>query len=135
MNVLIDTNIILDVILQREPWLAEAAEVWASCETGLLHGYLQASVMTDIFYIVRRAISIPGAFDAIDVCLRVFTILPIDRRILEQARQLPGTDFEDNVQIACALAANLEAIVTRDPAGYANAPIQAMTPRDVLANM
>ena len=53
MNVLIDTNIILDVILQREPWLAEAAEVWASCETGMLHGYLQASVMTDIFYIVR----------------------------------------------------------------------------------
>jgi predicted nucleic acid-binding protein len=135
MNVLIDTNIILDVILQREPWFREAAEVWAFCESGILNGCVQASVITDIFYIVRRAKNIPGALDAVDACLRVFTILPVDRSILEQARQLRGTDFEDNVQIACALAATLEAVVTRDPAGYTNAPIQAITPHDLLASI
>lgn len=135
MNVLIDTNIILDVMMEREPWLAEAGEIVGRCEIGSLRGYLQASVITDIFYIVRRAKGSAGALKAVDACLRIFTILSIDRSILEQARLLPGSDFEDNVQIACALAANLDAIVTRDPAGYANAPIPAMTPRVLLASL
>lgn len=115
--------------------MPEAAEVWAACETGLLHGHLQASAVTDIFHIVRRTAGITGAGEAVDACLSVFTIVPIDRTVLEQARLLPGTDFEDNVQVACALAANLEAIVTRDPADFADSSISAIAPRDVLARL
>jgi predicted nucleic acid-binding protein len=55
MNVLIDTNIILDVLLDRAPWVEAASQIWEACDAGRLHGFLPGSALTDIFYIARRA--------------------------------------------------------------------------------
>jgi len=135
MNVLIDSNVVLDVVLKRQPWEPEASQVWAACESGRVTGYLAASMLTDMFYIVRRTVDRVAAFDAIDVALQTFTIGAVDRTLLERARHLPGNDFEDNVQIACALIAGLDAIVTRDPKGFAESPVLVLTPADLLARL
>jgi hypothetical protein len=60
-------------------------------------------------------------------------IVPVDRTALEMATTLPGSDFEDNLQIACAVQACLDAIVTRNPQDFAGSPVPVLTPAELLA--
>ena len=135
MRVLIDSNIVLDVILRRAPWFGDAAQIVAACETGTLEGVLPASALTDIFYVTRRAADLAAAFAAVDLCLRVFALLPVDRATVARARHLPGNDFEDAIAIACAVIAELDAVVTRDRAGFTAAPLVVLTPQGLLGRL
>jgi predicted nucleic acid-binding protein len=135
MRVLIDTNILLDVLLDRPPWAVEASAIWGACDAGHATGYISASTLTDIFYIARRATDVPTARLAVGLCLNTFEICAVDRQTLEQAALLPGGDFEDNVQIACALIAGLDAIVTRNSADFVAAPIPILTPTELLVRL
>lgn len=135
MNVLIDTNIVLDVLLEREPRLVEAQAVWQACDDERITGYLLASTFTDIYYIARRTVGRDKAREAVEVCLAAFAICGIDRAVLEHALLLTGTDFEDNVQIAAALQSELDAIVTRNPHDFAHAPLPVLTPITLLAQL
>jgi predicted nucleic acid-binding protein len=94
MRILLDTNIILDVLLNREPWVTVSSEIWTACDQGQLTGYIPASVLTDIFYIARRATDIATACVAVGLCLAAFAICPVDWQTLERAITLPGNDFE-----------------------------------------
>jgi hypothetical protein len=88
-----------------------------------------------IFYIVRKQTDLGRAERAVDDCLASLTIVSVDRPELESARALPGSDFEDNLQIACAEQAQVDAIVTRDPLGFSHSPIPALSPADLLARL
>lgn len=135
MKILIDTSVALDVLLRRVPWVTEAIQIWAACESGAISGALPSSALTDVFFIVRRELGIEGAFAAIDRCLSVFEVLTVDRATITAARQLPGSDFEDNVQIAAAIQAGADAIVTRDRAGFTDAPIPVYAPAELLKRL
>lgn len=135
MRLLLDTNVVLDVLLARELWVAEAQALWQANDEGRLQGYIPASTLTDLFYIVRRATDLPRARAAVVVCLDAFAICSIGRRTLEEALTLPGTDFEDNVTLACALQHGLDGIVTRDPAGFKGAAVPILTPADALLRL
>ncbi len=135
MRVLLDTNVVLDVLLNRQPWVADAGAIWAACDQGRLDGFVTASSMTDIFYIARRASSLPTAHAAVQVCLDAFNICAVSRQTLEQALTLTGSDFEDNVQIACAMLAGLDALVTRNETDFAAAPLPVFTPAGLLAQL
>jgi predicted nucleic acid-binding protein len=54
MNLLFDTNVVLDVLLYRQPWVQDAQKLWQAHEDGLLTGYLTATTFTGIFYIAKR---------------------------------------------------------------------------------
>ena len=135
MRILLDTNVVLDVLLKREPWVTDAATIWQASDEGRVTGYLVASTLTDIFYIARKLVGLAAARAAVEVCLAAFEICTVDRQALEQATLLPGTDFEDNLQIACATLAGLEAIVTRDKDGFKSASIAVFTAAEFLAHM
>ena len=126
-----DTNVILDWLLNRTPWSIDARPLWRAQSMGLVIGCAPASVVTDLFYIARRAKDISTAFACIDRVLAAFELLPVDEALLRVARALPGNDFEDNVQIACAQAAGLNLIITRDAAGFAHAGMPVITPPDI----
>ena len=96
MRVLFDTNVVLDVLLRREPWAKEAAAVWQANDEGRIVGYILASALTDVFYIACRHKGLEAARVAIHTCLEAFEICAVDRQTLEQADALPGDDFEDN---------------------------------------
>jgi len=67
--------------------------------------------------------------------LDAFEVCAVDRRALEQAETLPGDDFEDNVQIACASIANLDAIITRNKDDFEGAQPHALLPSELLAQL
>ena len=135
MQILMDTSVVLDVLLRRTPWLTESLLVWQAIDDGRLTGWLAASTLTDIFYIVRRASSLQAAQDSVRHCLKTFAICTVDRATLEAAADLSGADFEDNLQIACATLAHLDAIVTRDQSGFRDSIIPAFTPTELLATL
>lgn len=135
MRILLDTNIVLDVLLNREPWVAEATALWQAIDDGRVVGYITASTITDIFYIARRLTNRETAYQAIRTCLDTFEICAVDRQALEQAATLVGQDFEDNLQIACASLADLDAIVTRNIGDFEEAQISILTPLEVLTQI
>jgi hypothetical protein len=69
------------------------------------------------------------------VCLDAFNIAAIDRAMLERAQILSGSDYKDNVQIACAESNGLDAIVTRNPRDFAESPVAVWSPAECLAQL
>ncbi len=135
MRVLLDTNIMLDVILARPPFLADSERVWQANDERQIAGYITATSVTNSYYIVRKQVGLERARAAIDLCLQAFDICEVDRPTLEATAALAGNDFEDDLQQVCALYYKLNAIVTRDKAGFKGSNIPALTPSELLAQL
>lgn len=133
MKVLIDTNIILDFLLQREPFVQDAGALFAAIDSGQIIGYVTATTLTDIFYIARKHTgSIEAARQAVLEILTIASICSVNRAILESALNSGFDDFEDAVQIFSAVFQNLDAIVTRDNRGFLNSPISVFSIQELL---
>lgn len=131
-RVLFDTNVLLDLLLEREPWAEDAKALYAAHLDGRLLGHITATTLTDVFYIARRHAGRERAWDAVRLALDQFAILAVGRNRLTTASGLPGEDFEDNLQLACATSLSLDAIVTRDPAGLGGTTIEVLSPPELL---
>ena len=136
MKILIDTNIILDYLLDREPFLQDAEMLFQRIDSGQLIGYLTATTLTDIFYIARRQTqSIELARQAISTTLTIMVICSVNRSILEAAFASGLADFEDAVQIYCAVYQGLDAIITRDIKGFSNSVIPVFSVHQLLEQL
>jgi predicted nucleic acid-binding protein len=135
MTVLLDLNVVLDTLLGREPWRAEADQIWEANRDGRIDGWLSAAAPPTLFYVVRKQADLARAHLAITNCLRSLEIAPINRTTLELATTFSGSDFEDNLQIACAVESRLDAIVTRNPGDFAGSPVMVLTPAELLARL
>lgn len=135
IRVLLDINVILDLFLNREPWVAESSAVIAANQRREIVASVSAAALPTVFYVIRRNADLARAHAVVAECLDSFDILPVDRATLELARSQPGSDFEDNAQIACAIEARLDAIITRDIKGFAASPVPALSPGDLLAKI
>ena len=85
MRVLLDTNVVLEVLLQRGEWLADAEAIWQASVDGRLQACIGASSLTDIYYIIRRTTGRDIARASVERCLTELMILPVDRAVLHQA--------------------------------------------------
>lgn len=133
MRVLVDTNIVLDFLLQREPFSQNAELLFRAIDVGEIVGYATATTLTDIFYISRRHTrSIQQARQVVSEILTVMMICPVDRVVLESAFDSGFADFEDAVQIFSAVAQGLDAIVTRDAQGFLSSPIPVLSIQELL---
>ncbi|MDZ7966779.1 MAG: PIN domain-containing protein [Nostoc sp. DedSLP03] len=132
MRVLFDTNVLLDALLAREPFVADAAFLLQTVELGQVEGFMSATTVTDIHYLVgRQTKSTEIAIAAVTQLLALMEICAVDRDVLEQAIALRLTDFEDAVQVASAMKLGLEAIVTRDVDGFTGSPIPVLSPKEM----
>ncbi|MEA5623609.1 PIN domain-containing protein [Nostoc sp. UHCC 0251] len=132
MRVLFDTNVLLDALLAREPFVADAAFLLETVESGQIEGFMSATTVTDVYYLVaRQTKSAEVAIAAVTQLLAMMEICAVDRGVLEQAITLGLTDFEDAVQVASAMKLALEAIITRDVNGFTGSPILALSPKDM----
>ena len=131
-RLLVDTNVVLDVLLDRQPHAETSVAIWAFVEAGRWEGFLAAHAITTIHYLVRKELGMVRKRQLITLILRVFRVAPLDASIVEQAFRLPIVDFEDAVTAAAALAAECEFIVTRDPRGFKGSPVRALGPRAAL---
>ena len=136
MRVLIDTNIVLDYLLEREQFLKDAEALFNAIDSGQVIGYVTATTLTDIFYIARRQTrSVELARQAVSTTLAVMVIASVNRAILEAAFASELADFEDAVQIHCAVSQGLDAIVTRDTQDFSGSVIPVLSVPQLLKRL
>jgi predicted nucleic acid-binding protein len=136
VRVLIDTNIVLDFLLQREPFFQDAEQLFEAINANHVIGYMTATTLTDIFYIARKhTSSVESARQAVSETLAAMSICPVNRAVLEAAFNSGWGDFEDAVQLFAAIAQGLDAITTRDVKGFLSAPLPVLSVPALLGQL
>ncbi len=131
-RILFDTNVVLDVLLDRRAHVEASARAWVAIEECVAEGMLAAHAVTTIHYLVRKELGTTRAKAVVSAVLKVLKVAAIDGAVVQEALQLPFADFEDAVTAAAARAAGCAYIVTRDPKGFRESPIPALTPEAVM---
>lgn len=131
--VLIDTNVVLDVLLERADFIGEAQQIFDRVETGACHALLCATTVTTIDYLARKQLGSLGAHTAVAALLDLYDIAAVTRATLTMALASDMPDFEDAVLAHAAHQAGAQAIITRNLKDFAKSPVRAYTPTQFLA--
>lgn len=132
-RILIDTNVLLDYLLTREPFYEEAKEVVLTCTQSNTKGCIAAHSIANMFYILRKDYSAKERREILFNLCRIFDIEGIDRiKLLAGLQNEEFSDFEDCLQMECAKAYGAEYIVTRDVEDYKTSEIKAILPKEYL---
>lgn len=132
MRILIDTNVFLDFLQRREPYLQDAISIMELAHKNIVEGVIAAHSISNMFYILRKDYSIEKRKQLIRAISDVFPIIPINKEIIQKALDDDMDDFEDAIQYECAVFAKVDYIVTRNVSDYINTSIRAITPKDFL---
>lgn len=133
IKVLIDLNIILDVLLHREPHFADSARLLALAETKFIEGFVAAHSWTTLFYLYAKDQSAEIARVRLTDLLQFLAVAPVNQETIEQALNLPYKDFEDAVQMIAAVKIGAKYLVTRNVKDYKAGPLPALKPAELLA--
>ncbi|MEH2939441.1 PIN domain-containing protein [Lawsonibacter sp. JLR.KK007] len=133
MKLLIDTNVVLDVLLRREPFFRTAAEVLNLTQRDDVREYVSASAITDIYYIANKQLKDRAAVrDLLERLLKIVSVAAVSEQEIRNALNLTWADFEDSVQYSVALLNEMDGIVTRNPDDYQEANMRIWLPEQVL---
>jgi len=133
MNVLIDTNVILDILLQREPHYKDAAKIHVLSENGYIRSYISASAVTDIFYITRKYLKNTDiVFGLLRNLLKTIRVASVTENNILEALNLKWNDFEDSVQYIIGKSISAEYIITRNPQDFSKSQIKTLLPKEFL---
>ncbi|MGV8073945.1 MAG: PIN domain-containing protein [Syntrophobacteraceae bacterium] len=135
MRVLFDTNVVLDLLFDREPFSLDAAGCFSRVETGEIDGWLCATTLTTLHYLIGKFAGAKKARESITLLLSLFEIAPVNLTVLEGALNLPFKDFEDAVLHEAARLAMANVIVTRNIADFKHSSIPVRLPGNLDAGM
>jgi predicted nucleic acid-binding protein len=132
VKVLFDVNVILDLLLERQPFSEDAAKLIAAVELGLLNGFLCANSINTIYYLIRQRLGVIDAKRKVNALINVFDICLVNRAVLEYALHAKINDFEDAVIAEAGKLANVEAIVTRNAIDFKKSTLRIYQPNELL---
>jgi len=132
VKVLFDTNIILDILLDRQPFSEPASILLSKVERSEMDGFLCATTITTIHYLLSRHLNKEQAVSGINSIMALFAIASVNRLVIEDAIKAKFTDFEDSVLHEAARHANVEYIITRNIKDFKKAKIPVFTPVEFL---
>ena len=133
MEVLIDTNILLDWFLKREPWYETSKIILNKLWFGHEKSYLTIHSICDLFYIIDKAFSVDEKKKLLQLLLsrnEIISETPQDIRLFIENKK--WSDLEDGLQMQCAANYKLDYIITRNLSDFASSPVPAIAPQDFL---
>jgi len=133
VKVLFDTNVILDVLLAREPHVSTAAKLFSLVDSERLDGRICATTVTTVDYLATKALGAKQAKKLVRQVLDLFGIAAVDGRVLDAALRLDFDDFEDAVVHEAARACGAAGIVTRNGLDFARASLPVFDPHELLS--
>lgn len=133
MSVLFDTNVVLDVLLERQPYALASAQAMALVERGQLRGLLCATTVTTLFNLCERAVGAQQARRQIRALLTLFDIAAVSRLVLDQALLSSFAGYENAVLHEAARHSGCQSIITRNTRDFANASLPVYTLAEFLA--
>lgn len=136
MKILVDTNIVLDLLLDRTPHAMAAAQVFSLVERNVLSGCLCATTLTTVHYLATKVVGRQRSLEEIRKLLRLFEVAPVNRAVLEAALEAEGfSDFEDAVLHEAARQADADALVTRNEKDFKKAVLTVYGPSELINMM
>jgi len=136
MVILIDTNVILDHLIPRQPFADIANDVLSLCFQQKCSGYITAHSITNIFYILRKQFTVAERKKILlDLCEFVEVAGIQKKQVIDALADKDFDDFEDRLQVECARLVNADYIVTRNIADFSFSPVPAILPEDFLQTM
>ena len=132
-NILIDTNVLLDYLLTREPFYEDAKKVILKCTEGEVKGCIAAHSIPNMFFILRKDYDAKDRREILCSLCKIFEIEGIDKaKLVSGLENEDFSDFEDCLQMECAKAYGAEYIVTRNVSDYVISEVTAILPEDYL---
>ena len=133
MKALLDLNVLLDVVQNRQPHYADSAMVLSAARSGEFEALIPFHAVTTIFYLVERAQDTATASQTVDWLLQHFDVPMGDKSTLLHARKLKIKDFEDAVVASVAARHGCDFIVSRNVVDFSTSPVRPISPADFLA--
>jgi len=132
LKVLFDTNVILDVLLLREPFFQSAALLLAEVERKNIEGFVCSTTVTTIYYLVEKIKGRKLALSQMESLLKLFRVTQVDKSCLESALNSKITDFEHAVLNESAYREGVDGIVTRNEKDFKQSKLTIYNPDELL---
>ncbi len=133
MRLFLDTNIVLDVLARREPWLPDSAAVLSLLEADGFEGVVAAHSITTLHYLCMKELGRERTTLALLDLLKLVSVAPLDQDMILKAIALGWRDFEDAIQMLSAHEIGADYLVTRDRSDFNASPIPVVTPSELLS--
>ena len=132
-KILIDTNVLLDYLLERDPFFEDAKKLILSCTEGDTKGCIAAHSISNMFFILRKDYTAGERREILSSLCTIFDVEGIDKaKLLAGLANEDFSDFEDCLQMECAKSYGAEYIITRNVADYSASDIKAILPSEYL---
>lgn len=133
MKIVFDTNIVLDILLEREPFVSFSINLFNAVEQQIIQGYLCATTITTIDYLLTKSIGKQSAKVSINQLLNLFAIAEVNDVILKAAINSDFSDFEDAVLYYSGIYAGVDGFVTRNSKDFKTASLIIYSPTELLS--
>jgi predicted nucleic acid-binding protein len=133
VKLLLDINVLLDVLLDREPWSEAASQLLSAIESAKIQGFVAPHTLPTIYYVMAQSRDRSVAAAAVTDLLRILDVAPLAKADYQDALALPITDFEDAIQAAAASKLGADYLVTRNEKDFRGAAVPVSDPATVLA--
>jgi len=132
-DLFIDTDVIIDFVIDRKPFSREAAIIFTLIEQKKLKGYASSLTFSNLYYVLRKFESHNKVISKLDSISTILTILKVDEHIIKKAIASGFPDFEDSIQYFSAIEnRKIDVIITRNIKDYRKSDISILTPGDYL---
>lgn len=132
MKLLFDTNVILDVFLERTPFYEHSVACFSLSEKEKIEGWICGTTVTTLSYLLGKELGKKATVKHISTLLNLFNVTVINRQVLTDALANGFLDYEDAVLYQSALLSNLDGILTRNKRDFKASKISIYTPREFV---
>lgn len=133
MRVIVDTNVVLDVLLDREPFVKASVDVFCLVEESRIEAFLCATTITTIDYLLTQSLPVSKVRDTLRRLISLFEIATVNRPVIERALGSKIRDFEDAVLDESGQMAGVDSVVTRNTKDFAGSVLKVFDPNEFLA--
>ena len=135
MRLLIDGNIVLDVLQNREEHVKDSSKIWKLCETEQAEGYVSALTFANLVYVMRKELTPESIGEVLNKLSLLFQFTELSAADLSKAAEMKWDDFEDALQSATAERVHADYLITRNVRDFQRSIVPALSPADYLSQM
>ena len=133
MRVIVDTNVVLDVLLERKPFINAAVEIFCLVEESRIEAFLCATTITTLDYLLTQSLPTSKARNALRKLISLFEIATVNRPVIERAFDSKISDVEDAVLDEAGQMAGVNSIITRNIQDFRGSALKIFDPKEFIA--
>jgi len=134
-KIFLDTNILLDVFLERQPFCIPAQKIWTLAERKEIEAAISVISINNSFFIIKKLTSAGKAYEAIEVLTKIFKLIELNSPMIHKALKTNNSDFEDTLQYLAAKKFRANAIISRNLTGFKKSEIPILDSSQYLAQI